>query len=151
MERTEGGRPAQEGDKRGQPLTPEERLQRKINIAQERDSRVVPRVKTPLGHTWCDILPQFERAFHRMQVEAGLPHAKIAPEVRDEVLADMNLALELFNGATQRLFDLFDWRYRWPRGLPKPRGAEVEEDLPAAAEHAGGNGEGKGVAAEAED
>ena len=147
MERTDGGRAPQGAEKRGQPLTPEERLQKKINIAQERDSRVVPRVKTPLGHTWCDIVPQSERAFHKMQVEAGLPHAKVSAEVREEILADMNLALELFNGATHRLFDLFGWRYRWPRGLPKPGNAEGEEE--PEAEHTGGNGKGNGAAAEA--
>jgi hypothetical protein len=77
-----------------------------------------------------------------------LPHAKIAPEVRDEVLADMNLALELFNGATVRLFDLFDWRYRWPRGLPKPGRAEVEEEVQVESARAGGDCVGSEAAAE---
>lgn len=107
-------------------LTPEERMERKLSKAKERNARVLT-LYTPWGFRVAEIVEQADRAFQKLQLGAGLFGGLEDGKLR-LLQGAANAVLLGLNDFAFLACKLAKFRYRVPRDLPKP-------ELPAELRH----------------
>ena len=97
--------------------TREEVLEKKINLAQQRDARVI-QINSPGGNTITNILRQFDKAYSTFKVrlgepgERGIPYKEGAPLMRETT----NIIIR-FSELTEEISDKINFRYYMPDEL----------------------------------
>jgi len=108
-------------------FTREEILERKVSLARERGSRVL-RINSPMGGIMCNVLRQFDAAYHLFKGRLGEPGginyeegAQLMEEAREITIA--------FSDLTKKLSKRVRYKYYIPRELkeltPAPREPET--------------------------
>ena len=95
-------------------LTREEIIEKKINMAQQRDTRVI-QISSPGGSTIINILQQFDKAYSTFKVrlgevgERGIPYEAGAPLMREAT----NIIIR-FSDLTEEIAHKISFKYYVP-------------------------------------
>lgn len=96
-------------------LTREEILERKINMARERGSRVL-RINSPLGNIMFNVLRQFDMAYGNFKGQLGEPGG-ISYEEGAQLMEEAQEITIAFSKLTKRLSSKVHYRYFVPQEL----------------------------------
>ena len=98
-----------------QRLTKEEFLEKKINLARERGSRVL-RINSPLGNIMFNVLRQFDQAYGNFKGRLGEPGG-ISYEEGAILMEEAREITIAFSGLTKKLSKKVNFRYFVPQEL----------------------------------
>lgn|GEM_PF-2581713 len=104
----------------------EDIIKRKVNLAKERDTRVVF-ARTNDTHRVLDIIRAGDRGMKILRANLGI---RWKPEEAVPLILEYGAAISKLNEITAKICSMTGVRYKAPRGLDKPAGAE--EEAPAA-------------------
>lgn len=96
-------------------LSREEILERKINMARERGSRVI-KINSPLGNIMFNVLRQFDQAYANFKGKLGEPGG-ISYEDGAQMMAKARDITMEFSDLTKELSKRVDFRYYTPEEL----------------------------------
>jgi hypothetical protein len=97
--------------------TREEVLEKKINLAQQRDTRVI-QINSPGGNTITNILRQFDKAYSTFKVRLGEPGEKGIPyKVGAPLMREATNIIIRFSELTEEISDKINFRYYMPDEL----------------------------------
>ena len=95
-------------------LTREEILEKKINLAQQRDSRVI-QISSPGGNTITNILRQFDKAYSTFKVRLGEPGDRGIPyEVGAPLMREATNVIIRFSELTEEISHKISFKYYVP-------------------------------------
>ena len=109
-------------------LTREEVLEKKINLAQQRDSRVI-QISSPGGNTITNILRQFDKAYSTFKVRLGEPGERGIPyEIGTPLMKEATEVILRFSKLTEEISETIRFKYyvpdeikSWSRSRAKKR------------------------------
>ncbi len=95
-------------------LTREEVLEKKINLAQQRDSRVI-QISSPGGNTITNILRQFDKAYSTFKVRLGEPGERGIPyEIGTPLMKEATEVILRFSKLTEEISETIRFKYYVP-------------------------------------
>ena len=95
-------------------LTREETLEKKINMAQQRDSRVI-QVSSPGGNTMTNILQQFDKAYSTFKARLGEPGERGIPyELGSPLMKEVVDVIVRFSRLTEEISKTIKFKYYVP-------------------------------------
>ncbi|MCP4338751.1 MAG: recombinase [Desulfobulbaceae bacterium] len=106
-------------------LSREEYLEKKVNLAKERGSRVI-KINSPLGNIMCNVLRQFDQAYANFKGRLGEPGGISYEEGAELMEKAREITIE-FSELTKELSKKVDFRYYTPEELKAVRSPQGEE------------------------
>ncbi len=97
-------------------ISKEELLERRVNMAKERNSRVL-KINSPLGNVMFNVLRQFDQAYNRYTGEMALPANLARLQEVSKLLEEANKVAMDFSELTKKLCKEVDFRYYKPDEL----------------------------------
>lgn len=100
-------------------LTRAEIIERKVNMAQQRDTRVI-QISSPGGSTLTNILRQFDKVYSVLKVRLGEPGDKGVPfEEGEPLMKEATDIIIAFSNLTEAISQRIHYKYYMPDEIKK--------------------------------